>query len=100
MLVGAMFGKRFTRNQVLAVVLLTAGVVVSALSDAQGKGKGGGASDGKGFAAGLAILFIAQVLSAFMGLYVEETYRVYGANWKEGLFYTVCACHDRPLSRN
>ena len=37
---------------------------------------------------GLAILFIAQVLSAIMGLYTEETYRQYGPQWKENLFYS------------
>lgn len=34
------------------------------------------------------ILFIAQVLSAIMGLYTEETYREYGPHWKENLFYS------------
>lgn len=40
------------------------------------------------FGTGLAILFIAQVLSAIMGLYTEETYRMYGPQWKENLFYS------------
>lgn len=40
------------------------------------------------FGTGLAILFIAQVLSAIMGLYTEETYRIYGPQWKENLFYS------------
>lgn len=47
------------------------------------------ASPGAQFLAGLVVLFIAQVLSAFMGLYVEDTYSKYGSNWREGLFYTV-----------
>lgn len=37
---------------------------------------------------GLIILFIAQVLSAIMGLYTEETYREYGPHWRENLFYS------------
>lgn len=37
---------------------------------------------------GLAILFVAQVMSAIMGLYTEETYRIYGPQWKENLFYS------------
>lgn len=41
------------------------------------------------FLSGLAILFVAQVLSAFMGLYIEATYATYGNNYREGLFYTV-----------
>lgn len=47
--------------------------------------------DAKGlppFSTGLAILFIAQVLSAIMGLYTEETYKEYGPHWKENLFYS------------
>jgi UDP-xylose/UDP-N-acetylglucosamine transporter B4 len=37
---------------------------------------------------GLIVLFIAQVLSAGMGLYTEDTYREYGPHWKENLFYS------------
>jgi len=37
---------------------------------------------------GLLILFAAQVLSAIMGLYTEDTYREYGPHWKENLFYS------------
>ncbi|EDO01269.1 hypothetical protein SS1G_03743 [Sclerotinia sclerotiorum 1980 UF-70] len=40
------------------------------------------------FNTGLIILFIAQVLSAIMGLYTEETYKEYGPHWKENLFYS------------
>lgn len=40
------------------------------------------------FVTGLVILFVAQVLSAIMGLYTEETYRIYGPQWKENLFYS------------
>lgn len=34
------------------------------------------------------ILFVAQVLSAIMGLYTEATYRQYGPQWRENLFYS------------
>jgi UDP-xylose/UDP-N-acetylglucosamine transporter B4 len=40
------------------------------------------------FGAGVAILFFAQVLSAIMGIYTEETYKEYGPHWKENLFYS------------
>ncbi len=40
------------------------------------------------FSTGLAVLLVAQVLSAIMGLYTEETYRKYGPHWKENLFYS------------
>ena len=38
---------------------------------------------------GIVILFSAQILSSFMGIYLESTYSRYGSNWREGLFYTV-----------
>lgn len=34
------------------------------------------------------VLFVAQVLSAVMGLYTEATYRIYGPQWRENLFYS------------
>jgi UDP-xylose/UDP-N-acetylglucosamine transporter B4 len=40
------------------------------------------------FSTGLGILFLAQVLSAIMGLYTEATYKEYGPHWKENLFYS------------
>ena len=37
---------------------------------------------------GFAILFIAQLLSAVMGLYTQLTYTKYGSYWHENLFYS------------
>ena len=37
---------------------------------------------------GLLILFVAQLLSAIMGLYVQLTYAKYGSHWHENLFYS------------
>lgn len=127
MIAGFLYGKRYSRIQILAVLLLTIGVVTAAWTDAQDKAFGGGGnsaknlesldnldgsdspgssenpggSDGSGssgdaaatdhgvrFLTGLAILFIAQVMSAIMGLYTEETYRKYGPQWRENLFYS------------
>jgi solute carrier family 35 (UDP-xylose/UDP-N-acetylglucosamine transporter), member B4 len=88
---GYLWGKKYSRIQVTAVILLTIGVVTAAWSDAQTKGATAEAHHGDekpSFATGLAILFVAQVLSAIMGLYVEETYKVYGPQWKENLFYS------------
>ncbi|CAG8637909.1 9752_t:CDS:2, partial [Paraglomus brasilianum] len=39
---------------------------------------------------GITLLSIALVLSCFMGIYQELTYKKYGSNWREGLFYTHC----------
>ena len=40
------------------------------------------------FTTGLAILLLAQLLSAWMGAYVEDTYAEYQADWTENLFWT------------
>jgi solute carrier family 35 (UDP-xylose/UDP-N-acetylglucosamine transporter), member B4 len=112
MIAGSLYGKKYSRIQVVAVLLLTVGVILAAWSDAQTKVRSAlqfpymqpgtvltliqkspnpGQEEHHGaasFTTGLAILFIAQVLSAIMGLYTEETYRTYGPQWKENLFYS------------
>jgi len=86
---GYIWGKRFSRIQVVAVTLLTIGVIIAAWSDQQSKRDGADVQQGlPPFSTGLAILFVAQVLSAIMGLYTEETYKEYGPHWKENLFYS------------
>ena len=42
------------------------------------------------FITGLTILAVAQLLSAFMGIYTEVTYSKYGRHWHENLFYQHC----------
>lgn len=108
MIAGSLWGKRYSRIQLVAVVLLTIGVIIAAWSDAQTKvsssvGRGSAsdeadkeqsstegekAGSAQSFNTGLGILLLAQVLSAIMGLYTEETYRKYGPHWKENLFYS------------
>lgn len=89
MIAGFLYGKRYSRIQIIAVILLTVGVVVAAWSDAQSKGVAEEAAEGNvEFITGLSILFIAQVLSSIMGLYTEETYKKYGPQWRENLFYS------------
>lgn len=114
---GYLYGKRYSKIQVVAVVLLTIGVVIAAWSDAQSKvlypSYGAEAAsfvvltpgflqnsaptlsgqDRPAFGTGLLVLLIAQILSAVMGLYTEEIYKVYGPQWRENLFY----CHALSL---
>lgn len=40
------------------------------------------------FLSGLTVLLIAQCLSAYMGIYIQDTYAAHGANWRENLFYS------------
>jgi len=45
-------------------------------------------SSSSDYTAGLVILFAAQLLSAFMGNYTEQTYAQHGKHWREILFYS------------
>ncbi|OBR05166.1 NST UDP-N-acetylglucosamine transporter [Colletotrichum higginsianum IMI 349063] len=85
MIAGTLYGKKYSRIQIVAVVLLTFGVITAAWSDAQSKASH---NTRPAFGTGLIILFVAQVLSAIMGLYTEETYKKYGPQWRENLFYS------------
>lgn len=92
MLVGFAWGKRYTSMQVFSIVTLTVGVIIAAMADAEAKGKIEPASSplklDRQKAMGLSLLFIAQLLSAIMGLYVQLTYAAYGSHWSENLFYS------------
>ncbi|KAG8949256.1 golgi uridine diphosphate-N- acetylglucosamine transporter [Tulasnella sp. 424] len=95
-----MKGKRYSRAQVVSVVLVTIGVASATLSTKMEKGKGGGGDgdyhtnaggggsfSGSSYAIGIALLTIALLLSAAMGLAQEDAYAAYGRHWEEGLFY-------------
>lgn len=41
------------------------------------------------FAAGFTILFVVQILTAIMGILLENIYKTHPGIWREGLFYTV-----------
>jgi UDP-xylose/UDP-N-acetylglucosamine transporter B4 len=94
MVVGCIFnGKRYSRGQILAVAMLTMGVVAAALADAQAKGKSiemsGEDTAMITTATGFTILALAMVLSAFQGIYADRLYATYGRDhWKEALFYS------------
>ncbi|KAL7780511.1 hypothetical protein CFE70_010535 [Pyrenophora teres f. teres 0-1] len=92
MAAGWLRGKRYTPLQVFSVAILTAGVMVSAWADAQSKGKNMNTStsdeSNSSLQAGLVILLVAQLLSAWMGAYVEDIYRDHGKDWQANLFYS------------
>ncbi|KAL8948480.1 MAG: hypothetical protein Q9222_005339 [Ikaeria aurantiellina] len=90
MLTGFIWGKRYTPVQILSVALLTIGIIIAAMADAQSKGKStsGPSEVDPSFIAGLLILLLAQILSAIMGLYTQITYSKYGSQWHENLFYS------------
>ncbi|KAJ5112951.1 UDP-N-acetylglucosamine transporter yea4 [Penicillium angulare] len=94
-IIGYIFnGKRYSRGQILAVALLTAGVVAAAMADAKSKGQNLGTASDPDTAVmtttiGFTLLALAMVLSAFQGIYADRLYATYGRDhWKEALFYS------------
>lgn len=88
MAAGYLYGKRYSRLQIMSVGLLSIGVIQAAWSDATNQSDSSTSSSKPAFGTGLVILLIAQVLSAIMGLYTEATYSMYGPQWRENLFYS------------
>ncbi|KAI9669116.1 MAG: golgi uridine diphosphate-N- acetylglucosamine transporter [Alyxoria varia] len=92
--VGWACGKKYSRVQVGSVAVLTVGVVVSAWADASKKGRSlsldpfSTTNPASKFLPGLLVLFAAQFLSAWMGVYTETTYAQHGRHWRQSLFYT------------
>ncbi|KAJ1943383.1 golgi uridine diphosphate-N- acetylglucosamine transporter [Kickxella alabastrina] len=82
--------KHYPVKQVVAVILVTVGVVIATLTSISGdKVEEGG---GSMFAVhdsvvGILLLTMGVFLAAILGLYQETTYKKYGKHWKEGLFY-------------
>lgn len=96
MIIGYLFNaKRYSGGQIMAVMLLTLGVVGAALADAETRGHSINVEfDGNDPATantvtGFSILALAMILSAFQGIFADRLYENYGRNnWKEALFYS------------
>ncbi|KAL4887908.1 UAA transporter [Aspergillus ambiguus] len=93
MVIGYIYnGRRYSHGQMLAVAMLTVGVIASALADAHEKGQPiniGNDSSLTDSVVGFTILALAMALSAFQGIYADRLYETYGRdNWKEALFYS------------
>ncbi|EPX74280.1 NST UDP-N-acetylglucosamine transporter [Schizosaccharomyces octosporus yFS286] len=78
--------KKYTILQMISVVFLTIGVVISVLGNANDIHVH--MSSTTNFTIGFTILMVTQLLGAFMGLLLEDTYKKYNASWRESLFYT------------
>jgi UDP-xylose/UDP-N-acetylglucosamine transporter B4 len=101
-------GKRYSAGQIVAGVIITAGIVMSTIAAPRPpKAKTTGAApppdgalswlpENAQYAAGIALLSLALFLSAWLGLWQEETYRKYGKQWREALFY--CVSQLKPIS--
>ncbi|KAI9159310.1 golgi uridine diphosphate-N- acetylglucosamine transporter [Blastocladiella emersonii ATCC 22665] len=85
--------RRYPRTAYLAVLLVTVGVILSTKTSARlatvssAVPTDAALSD---FSIGIALLAVALVLSAYLGIYQEETYRIYGGHWRESLFFSHC----------
>ncbi|KAI9638989.1 UAA transporter [Dioszegia hungarica] len=91
-------GKRYSRAQILAGLMITVGIVLATLSAPSRRSAAVTTSATAPtserswapteYAAGIAVLMLALLLSSLLGLFQEETYRRYGKAWQEGLFYS------------
>ncbi|KAG0349611.1 golgi uridine diphosphate-N- acetylglucosamine transporter [Podila humilis] len=86
--------KRYSASQIMAVMIVTIGVIYATTSTKAGKASttGEGASkQGEGvntgdYFMGVVMLTVALIISSLLGLLQEATYQQYGAQWREGLF--------------
>ncbi|KAJ2699206.1 golgi uridine diphosphate-N- acetylglucosamine transporter [Coemansia sp. IMI 203386] len=89
--------KRYPVRQVLAVLMVSVGVVLATLASvsdlsAEHQKEEPDMSHGSSYVVhesfiGISLLTCGVFLAAMLGLYQESTYRIYGKHWQEGLFY-------------
>ncbi|KII85740.1 hypothetical protein PLICRDRAFT_144289 [Plicaturopsis crispa FD-325 SS-3] len=88
MLFGYLFlGKRYSMMQIMSAALVTAGIVLVALSRPPGYSNNP-AGDMSRYLIGLSMLTLSLFLTGYLGILQEKTYKTYGPCWREGLFYT------------
>lgn len=90
-------GKRYSRTQVFSALLLMLGAIITTLFkdtdftfaslSARWLDNTQSGVDAR-FLLGVLLLVFSSVTSSTLSLYNEWTYRRYGKNWKESLFYT------------
>lgn len=91
MLTGWLFmNKKYTKKQISAVLVLTAGCIMatSSASNTDGNNNNNKQTVDWKFVQGIGILTLAAAMSSFQGLVGEQTYAKYGRHWRENLFYT------------
>ncbi|KAF9978403.1 golgi uridine diphosphate-N- acetylglucosamine transporter [Actinomortierella ambigua] len=98
MLLGMLLMKKtYSKSQMFSVFIVTIGVIyatTSAKQAASQKGSSKSSSTGADdvgaaeYAIGILMLVVALIISSLMGLLQESTYSKYGAQWREGLFYS------------
>lgn len=87
MLVGYLFaGRSYSKQQVVACVLMTVGVAVAALVAHDRASILHG--EGIELTIGITLMIVSSIIGAFSGLYCENLFKTYGKYWQESLFYT------------
>lgn len=78
-------GKKYLGHQILLCILMTVGTI---LVISQGPALDKSVTVDWLFVSGIAVLTVASMLGAYMGIYTEKLYQNYGNHWQEVLFYT------------
>lgn len=81
--------RRYSLQQILAIFIVTVGLIITTLSSAkdQGKLETHTETNLKEWITGIAILIISSFTGALMGIYQEYMFKKYPNTWKECLFY-------------
>ncbi|KAF9355627.1 golgi uridine diphosphate-N- acetylglucosamine transporter [Mortierella sp. AD094] len=87
--------KRYSKPQMFSVLIVTVGVIIATTSakantpqkSSSSKSHQDDVNPGD-YAIGVFMLSIALIVSSLMGLLQESTYKTYGSEWREGLFYS------------
>lgn len=85
-------GKQYSTPQVLSVAMISFGVMVATWASASDfrvhSSHDKPAQSLAHWLSGISLLSMSLLISSTLGLYQEHTYRKYGKQWREGLFYT------------
>jgi len=88
--------KKYPVSKYISIVMISAGIVAATLASGSMKDNGDAEDGLQEYAScfvGIALLTFALFMSAYMGIYQEQTYRDYGKHPMEALFYN----HALPL---
>ncbi|PVF93920.1 UAA transporter [Serendipita vermifera] len=89
MLFGYLFlDRRYSYQQLIAVILVTCGVITATLSRPNSVSSSAIDQSLSNYFKGLAAMASSLLMGGVLGLLQERTYQEYGPHWKEGLFYT------------
>ncbi|KAH9935882.1 UAA-domain-containing protein [Epithele typhae] len=80
--------KRYSLAQMLAVAVVSAGVVLATLFRPSTPKTSDVSADVSKYTTGVVMLVLSLFTTAILGILQERTYTKYGPHWKEGVFYT------------